>query len=74
MADKKKFPKSDIPIRNSSDFLPTVFQTPANKKFLSGVLDPLVQQVLLTKLLGILESVTVKRITGKMYILIMIKH
>ena len=36
MADNKKFPNSEIPIRKSKDLLPTVFQTPANDKFLSG--------------------------------------
>lgn len=36
MADNKKFPNSEIPIRKTKDLLPNVFQTPANDKFLSG--------------------------------------
>lgn len=51
MADKK-FPKSDIPIRKSSEFLPQVFKTEANDKFLQGTLDPLVQPGVLDKLVG----------------------
>jgi len=65
MADKKKFPKSDIPIRNSSDFLPTVFQTPANKKFLSGVLDPLVQPGVVDKTVGYIGKRYGKTYNGK---------
>lgn len=48
----KKFNDSDIPVRKSSDFLPQVFQTDANKKFLSGAFDPLIQPGVLQKLSG----------------------
>jgi hypothetical protein len=51
MADKK-FPKSGLPIRRSVDLLPVVFQTETNDKFLSGVLDPLVQPGVLDKVVG----------------------
>jgi hypothetical protein len=51
MADKK-FPKSGLPIRRSVELLPVVFQTEANDKFLSGVLDPLVQPGVLDKVVG----------------------
>ena len=40
---QKYFPKSNLPIRRSVELLPVVFQSDANDKFLSGVLDPLVQ-------------------------------
>jgi hypothetical protein len=51
MADKF-FPKSGLPIRRSVELLPIVFQTDANDKFLSGVLDPLVQPGVLDKVVG----------------------
>ena len=51
MADKK-FPKSGLPIRKTVELLPTTFQTPANDKFMSAVVDPLVQPGLLEKLSG----------------------
>jgi hypothetical protein len=51
MADKN-FPKSNLPIRRSVELLPTVFQTEANDKFLSGVLDPLTQPGVLDKVVG----------------------
>ena len=51
MADKF-FPKSNLPIRRSVELLPVVFQTDANDKFLSGVLDPLVQPGVLDKVVG----------------------
>ena len=37
-----KFPKSGLPIRRSVELLPVIFQTPANDKFLSAVVDPLI--------------------------------
>lgn len=52
MADKKRYPKSNLPIRRSVDLLPVVFQTPSNDKFLSGVLDPLIQPGVLDKVTG----------------------
>jgi hypothetical protein len=51
MSDKK-FPNSDLPIRKTSELLPKVFQTPANEKFMAGVLDPLVQPGVLEKTVG----------------------
>ena len=48
----KFFPKSQLPIRKASDLLPKVFQTDANDKFLSGVLDPLIQPGTLEKNVG----------------------
>jgi hypothetical protein len=51
MADKK-FPKSGLTIRKTVDLLPTVFKTDANDKFMSGVVDPLVQPGVLEKLVG----------------------
>jgi hypothetical protein len=38
-----KFPKSGLPIRRSVELLPVIFQTPTNDKFLSAVVDPLIQ-------------------------------
>ena len=40
-----KFPKSGLPIRRSVELLPVIFQTPTNDKFLSAVVDPLIQPV-----------------------------
>jgi len=64
-ADNKKFPNSDIPIRKSSDLLPNVFQTPANDKFLSGVLDPLIQPGVVDKTVGYIGKRYGKTFTGK---------
>jgi len=51
MADKN-YPKSGLPIRRSVELLPTIFQTDTNDKFLSGVVDPLIQPGLLDKVVG----------------------
>ena len=51
MSDKF-YPKSELPIRTTSDLLPQTFQTEQNKKFFSGVLDPLVQPGVLDKITG----------------------
>jgi hypothetical protein len=51
MADNT-FPKSELPIRRSVELLPTIFQTPANDKFLSAVVDPLIQPGVLDKVVG----------------------
>ena len=48
----KSYPKSNLPIRRSVELLPVVFQTDANNKFLSGVVDPLVQPGILDKVVG----------------------
>jgi hypothetical protein len=50
MADK--FPNSQLPIRRSVTLLPVIFQTPANDKFLSAVVDPLIQPGVLDKVMG----------------------
>ncbi len=52
MSNKKLYPQSLVPVRKSVDLLPTVFSTPANEKFLSGILDPLIQPGLLEKTVG----------------------
>lgn len=52
MADKKVYPNSNIPIRKASEFLPDVFKTEANEKFLDGVLNPLIQPGATDKLSG----------------------
>lgn len=46
------FPDSGLPIRRTVDLLPNVFQTESNNKFLSAVLDPLVQPGTLQKTVG----------------------
>jgi hypothetical protein len=51
MADKV-YPNSQLPIRKSSELLPETFRTDANDKFLSGVVDPLIQPGALDKLSG----------------------
>jgi len=50
MADK--FPKSGLPIRKTVDLLPSVFRSETNDKFMSAVIDPLVQPGSLEKLVG----------------------
>src|SRR6056300_13937 len=52
MADKKVYPNSQLPIRKSSELLPQTFRTKNNDKFLSGVVDPLIQPGALDKLSG----------------------
>lgn len=51
MADKK-FTQSQLPIRKTVELLPTVFRTDTNDKFMSAVVDPLVQPGVLQKLTG----------------------
>ena len=48
------FPKSGLTIRRSVELLPTIFQTPVNDKFLSAVVDPLIQPGVLDKVVGYL--------------------
>jgi len=48
----KVFDQSGLPIRRSTDFLPSVFKTDANSKFLGGVFDPLIQPGVLEKISG----------------------
>jgi Fe-S cluster assembly iron-binding protein IscA len=46
------FPESGLPIRRTVELLPSIFQTESNSKFLSAVLDPLVQPGTLQKTVG----------------------
>jgi hypothetical protein len=50
MADK--FPKSGLPIRKTVELLPSIFRSDINDKFMSAVVDPLVQPGSLEKLVG----------------------
>ena len=63
MADKF-YPKSNLPIRRSVELLPVVFQTDANDKFLSGVVDPLIQPGVLDKIVGYVGRRYGKTYTG----------
>jgi len=63
MADKF-YPKSNLPIRRTVELLPSVFQTSSNDKFLSGVLDPLVQPGVLDKVVGYVGRRYEKTYTG----------
>ena len=63
MADK--FPNSQLPIRRSVELLPVIFQTPANDKFLSAVVDPLIQPGVLDKVVGYIGRRYDKTYNGK---------
>ena len=63
MADK--FPNSQLPIRRSVELLPVIFQTPANDKFLSAVVDPLIQPGVLDKVVGYVGRRYDKTYNGK---------
>jgi len=63
MADK--FPNSQLPIRRSVELLPIIFQTPANDKFLSAVVDPLIQPGVLDKVVGYIGRRYDKTYNGK---------
>lgn len=60
-----KFPKSGLPIRRSVELLPVIFQTPANDKFLSAVVDPLIQPGVLDKVVGYIGRRYDKTYNGK---------
>lgn len=49
---KKIYPQSQLPIRKTAELLPAVFQTGANSKFTSAVIDPLIQPGVLQKTVG----------------------
>ena len=49
---KEIFPQSQLPIRRTVELLPEVFQTETNAKFMSAVVDPLVQPGTLAKTVG----------------------
>ena len=51
MADKK-YPQSGLPIRKTVELLPSVFRSDTNDKFMSAVIDPLVQPGVLEKTVG----------------------
>jgi hypothetical protein len=63
MADK--FPNSQLPIRRSVELLPVIFQTPSNDKFLSAVVDPLIQPGVLDKVVGYVGRRYDKTYNGK---------
>ena len=67
MADKKVFPDSQLPIRRTVDFLPNIFKTESNAKFLGGVFDPLVQPGVVEKTVGYIGKRYGKTFNGKMY-------
>ena len=48
----KTFPQSGLPIRKTVELLPTIFRTETNDKFMSAVVDPLVQPGYLQKTVG----------------------
>jgi len=48
----KFYPNSQLPIRRTVELLPTVFRSDANDKFMSAVVDPLVQPGVLDKTVG----------------------
>jgi len=64
MADKKVYPNSQLPIRKSSELLPQTFRSVNNDKFLSGVVDPLIQPGALDKLSGYIGRRFGKTYTG----------
>ncbi len=49
---KKVFPQSQVPVRKSVELLPEIFKTSANDKFMSAIVDPLVQPGVLEKTVG----------------------
>ena len=61
----KFYPKSNLPIRRTVELLPVVFQSSTNEKFLSGVLDPLVQPGVLDKVVGYVGKRYDKTYSGK---------
>ena len=65
MADKKVFPDSQLPIRRTVDFLPNIFKTESNAKFLGGVFDPLVQPGVVEKTVGYIGKRYGKTFNGK---------
>ena len=64
MADKI-FPQSQLPIRKTVELLPKVFQTETNDKFMSAVVDPLVQPGKLQKTTGYVGRRFGKTFTGR---------
>ena len=64
MADKI-FPQSGLPIRKTVELLPTIFRTDTNDKFMSAVVDPLVQPGILQKTVGYVGRRYGKTFLGK---------
>ena len=58
------FPQSGLPIRRTVELLPTIFRSEANDKFMSAVVDPLVQPGKLQKLTGYIGRRYGKTYTG----------
>jgi len=50
--NNKIYPSSQTPIRRTVELLPSIFRTTTNDKFMSAVIDPLVQPGVLQKLVG----------------------
>lgn len=65
MADKKTYSQSGLPIRKTSDFLPKVFQTTTNEKFLGSTVDPMMQPGSLEKTVGYVGKRYGKTFNGK---------
>jgi hypothetical protein len=63
MADKK-YPQSGLPIRKTVELLPSVFRSDTNDKFMSAVVDPLVQPGVLEKTVGYIGRRYGKTYTG----------
>jgi hypothetical protein len=61
---KKIFPQSGLPIRKTVELLPAIFQTSTNDKFMSAVVDPLVQPGVLEKTVGYVGRRYGKTYTG----------
>ena len=65
MAEKKIYPESQLPIRRTVDFLPNIFKTENNDKFLGGVFDPLIQPGVVQKTVGYIGRRYDKTYSGK---------
>lgn len=61
----KTFPLSGLPIRKTVELLPTTFKTDTNDKFMSAVVDPLVQPGFLQKTVGYIGRRYGKTYLGK---------
>ena len=62
---KTTYPQSQLPIRRTVELLPSVFRTGANSKFMSAVVDPLVQPGVLQKTVGYIGRRYGKTFQGK---------
>jgi len=62
---KSIYPQSQLPIRRTVELLPSIFRTGANSKFMSAVVDPLVQPGVLQKTVGYIGRRYGKTYQGK---------